>query len=175
MTSAQDTDGTIRSAFLDDDIVECIIDLPGQLFFNVQIPATLWFFNKDKSRWKNDRSNQVLFIDARRMGSSISSTQIEFSNEEIQRIGDTFEAWANGDYKDIDWYCKSVQRDEIKKKSDVLSPGRYIGTEAVIGDQPLPLNEVLPSLTLTIKEQLATSASLGKQIDEVLGKLSNDL
>jgi type I restriction enzyme M protein len=175
VTSAQDTDGTIRSAFLDDDIVECIIDLPGQLFFNVQIPATLWFFNKDKSHWKNDRSNQVLFIDARRMGSPISSTQIEFSNEEIQRIGDTFEAWANGDYKDIDWYCKSVHRDEIKKKSDVLAPGRYIGTEAIIGDQPLPLNEVLPSLTLTIKEQLATSASIGKQIDEVLGKLSNDL
>ena len=79
VTSAQDTDGTIRTKFLDDDVVECIIDLPGQLFFNVQIPATLWFFNKDKSRWKNNRKGQVLFIDARKMGTSISSTQIEFS------------------------------------------------------------------------------------------------
>jgi len=175
VTSAQDTDGTIRTALLDDDIVECIIDLPGQLFFNVQIPATLWFFNKDKSRWKNNRANQVLFIDARKMGTSISSTQIEFSTEEIQRIGNTFEAWANGNYEDVDWYCKSVHRDEINKKSDVLSPGRYIGTETLVGDQPLPLKEVLPSLSLSIKEQLATGASLGKQIDEVLGKLSSGL
>ena len=175
VTSAQDTDGIIRSAFLNDDIVECIIDLPGQLFFNVQIPATLWFFNKDKSRWKNDRTNQVLFIDARKMGSPISSTQIEFSEEEIQRIGDTFEAWANGDYEDIDWYCKSVHREDIKQKQDVLSPGRYIGTESLLGEQPLPLSEVLAPLTLEIKEQLAVSANLGAQIDEVLEKLSHDL
>jgi type I restriction enzyme M protein len=175
VTSAQDTDGTIRTAFLDDDVVECIIDLPGQLFFNVQIPATLWFFNKDKSRWKNNRKNQVLFIDARKMGTSISSTQIEFSPEEIKKIGDTFEAWANGKYEDIDWFCKSVKREDIARKGDVLSPGRHIGTEALIGDQPLPLKEVLPSLSLTIKEQLATSATLGKQINEVLGKLSNGL
>ncbi len=175
VTSAQDTDGTIRTALLDDDIIECIIDLPGQLFFNVQIPATLWFFNKDKSRWKNNRANQVLFIDARKMGTSISSTQIEFSTEEIQQIGNTFEAWANGDYVDVDWYCKSVHRDDIKKKSDVLSPGRHIGTETLVGDKPLPLKEVLPSLALKIKEQLATSASLGKQIEEVLGKLSSGI
>lgn len=175
VTSAQDTDGDIRTAFLDDDIVECIIDLPGQLFFNVQIPATLWFFNKDKSRWKNKRTDQVLFIDARKMGSPISSTQIEFSQEEIERIGKTFESWANGKYEDVDWYCKSVHRDDIKKKGDVLSPGRYIGTEAPIGDQQLPLKDVLPSLSLTIKEQLATSANLGRQIEDVLGKLSHGL
>jgi len=175
VTSDQDTDGKIRSAFLDDDIIECIIDLPGQLFFNVQIPATLWFFNKDKSKWKNDRNNQILMIDARKMGSPISSTQIEFSTEEIERIGNTFEAWANGKYEDIDWYCKSVSRDEIKKKGDVLSPGRYIGTEALLGDEPLSLKETLPALTTTINEQLATSASLGQQIQEVLRKLSNAL
>lgn len=175
VTSTQDTDGKIRSAFLDDDIVECIIDLPGRLFFNVQIPATLWFFNKKKSKWKNDRTNQVLFIDARKMGTPISTTQIEFSEEEIQKIGNTFDAWANGDYEDVDWYCKSVDREDIRKKGDVLSPGRYIGTETLIGNQPLPLNEVLPSLSLTLKEQLEMSAVLGKQIDEVLKKLSNGL
>ena len=100
---------------------------------------------------------------------------IWFSPEEIKKIGDTFEAWANGKYEDIDWFCKSVKREDIAKKGDVLSPGRHIGTEALIGDQPRPLKEVLPSLSLTIKEQLATSASLGKQINEVLGKLSNGL
>ena len=109
------------------------------------------------------------------MGTSISSTQIEFSTEEIQRIGNTFESWANGDYEDVDWYCKSVHRDDIRKKGDVLSPGRHIGTEALLGDQPLPLKDVLPSLSINIKEQLAISNSLGKQINEVLGKLSNGL
>jgi len=109
------------------------------------------------------------------MGSPISSTQIEFSQEEIERIGKTFESWANGKYEDVDWYCRSVHRDEIKKKGDVLSPGRYIGTEAPSGDQQLPLKDVLPSLSLTIKEQLATSANLGKQIEDVLGKLSHGL
>jgi type I restriction enzyme M protein len=175
LTSTQGGDDSIRKAFLDDDVIECIIDLPGQLFFNTPIPCSLWFFNKVKSKWKKKRDNQVLFIDARKMGTSISSTQIEFSNEEIERIGNTFEAWANGDYVDVDWYCKSVHRDDIRKKDDVLSPGRHIGTETLIGDQPLPLKEVLPSLSLSIKEQLATSASLGKQIDEVLGKLSRGL
>jgi type I restriction enzyme M protein len=175
VTSDQDTDGKIRSAFLDDDIIECIIDLPGQLFFNVQIPATLWFFNKDKSKWKNDRNNQILMIDARKLGTPISSTQIEFSTEEIERIGNTFEAWANGKYEDVDWYCKSVSRDEIKKKSNVLSPGRYIGTEALLGDEPLPLKESLPALTSTINKQLETSASLGEKIQEVLRNLSNGL
>jgi type I restriction enzyme M protein len=114
-------------------------------------------------------------IDARKMGTPISSTQIEFSIDEIERIGNTFESWANGNYEDVDWYCKSVTRDEIKQKGNVLSPGRYIGTEALIGDEPRPLKESLPSLSATINEQLATSASLGQQIQEVLRKLSNGL
>ena len=87
LTSSQGGDDLIRKAMLDDDIIECIVDLPGQLFFNVQIPSCLWFFNKDKRKWKNDRTNQVLFIDARKMGTPISRTQIEFSEEEIAKIG----------------------------------------------------------------------------------------
>ena len=90
LTSSQGGDDAIRKAFLDDDVIECIIDLPGQLFFNTQIPSSLWFFNKDKSKWKSDRSDQVLFIDARKLGTAISRTQIEFSDAEIARLSDTF-------------------------------------------------------------------------------------
>ena len=128
LTSTQGGDDGLRKAFLEDDIVECIIDLPGQLFHNTQIPVSLWFFNKDKSRWKNNREGQVLFIDARKMGSPISRTQIELTPLEINQIRETFESWANSDYEDVDWFCRSVDIGTILEKDFVLSPGRYIST-----------------------------------------------
>ena len=163
VSSAQDTDGDIRTAFLDDDIVECIIDMPGQLFFNVQIPCTLWFFNKDKSRWKNQRGNQVLFIDAGKLGSPISRNQIAFSDEDIHKIVSTFDAWADGEYEDIDWFCKTVDRETIRAKGDVLSPGRYIGTEVEEIDDGT-FEERMHTLTTTLGEQLLESQSLNEQI-----------
>jgi len=175
VTSAQDTDGTIRTAFLDDDVVECIIDLPGQLFFNVQIPATLWFFNKDKSRWKNNRKNQVLFIDARKMGAPISRTQIEFSPEEIKKIGDTFEAWANGEYKDIDGFCKSDSRTEISKNSDSLSPGRYIGTEDVESENEEDFTSRMQTLIAELSEQIDESHRLEALISKQIKGLGYEL
>jgi type I restriction enzyme M protein len=126
LTSSQGGDDLIRKGFLDDDLIECIIDMPGQLFFNVTIPSCLWFFNKDKSKRKANRSNQVLFIDARKLGTPISKNQIEFSDEEIRKISDTFDRWCSGDYKDIEGFCRSVTREEIRKNNDSLSPGRYI-------------------------------------------------
>jgi type I restriction enzyme M protein len=164
LTSSQGGDDKIRTAFLDDDVIECIIDLPGQLFFNTQIPSCLWFFNKDKSKWKNKRDGQVLFIDARKMGNSISNTQIEFSSEEIQRIGDTFRAWCDGNYEDVDGFCKSSTRDEISKNSDPLSPGRYIGTEEVDSESDEDFNTRMMSLSEQLSEQLAKSRSLEELI-----------
>jgi type I restriction enzyme M protein len=175
VTSAQDTDGTLRTAFLDDDVVECIIDLPGQLFFNVQIPATLWFFNKDKSRWKNNRKNQVLFIDARKMGAPISRTQIEFSPEEIRKIGETFEAWANGEYKDVDGFCKSDSRAEIAKNGDSLSPGRYIGTEDVESENEEDFTSRMQTLIFQLSEQIDESHELEELISKQLKGLGYDI
>lgn len=163
VTSSQDTDGTIRSAFLDDDVVECIVDMPGQLFFNVQIPCTLWFFNKDKTRWKNGRQNQVLFIDARKLGYPISRNQIAFSDGDIQKIAQTFNAWTSGDYRDIDWFCKSVDREAIRAKGDVLAPGRYIGTEVEEVDDGT-FEERMRSLTSKLSQQMREELVL---IDEI--------
>jgi type I restriction enzyme M protein len=174
VTSTQDTDGIIRTAFLDDDIVECIIDLPGQLFFNVQIPATLWFFNKDKSRWKNNRKNQVLFIDARKMGASISRTQIEFSPNEIKKIGDTFEAWANGRYEDIDGFCRSEIRKEIAKNNDSLSPGRYIGTEDIESENDEDFATRIQILATELSEQFKESHRLEADLSKQLKGLGYD-
>jgi type I restriction enzyme M protein len=149
---------------LDDDVIECIIDLPGQLFFNTQIPSSLWFFNKDKSKWKNKRDGQVLFIDARKMGTAISRTQIEFSDEEVQRIGDTFRAWCSGEYEDIDGFCKSASREEIIKNGDSLSPGRYIGTEEVELENDEDFNTRMIALTTQLSNQLVESRRLEEQI-----------
>jgi type I restriction enzyme M protein len=175
LTSSQGGDDKIRTAFLDDDVIECVIDLPGQLFFNTQIPSCLWFFNKDKSKWKSKRDGQVLFIDARKMGTPISRTQIEFSEEEIQRIGDTFRAWCNGTYEDIDGFCKSALRDDIAKNGDSLSPGRYIGTEEVESESDEEFSSRMLALTSRLSEQLAESRRLEVLITLQLKGLGYDI
>lgn len=168
LTSSQGGDDAIRKAFLDDDVIECIIDLPKQLFFNVTIPASLWFFNKDKSKWKNKRQNQVLFIDARKFGTPISKTQIEFSEEEISKIADTFNNWCNGKYEDVDGFCKSVIREEIAKNGDSLSPGRYIGTEEVESENDEDFATRMQELTQQLTEQLKESHRLEELIAKQL-------
>jgi type I restriction enzyme M protein len=164
LTSSQGGDDSIRQAFLDDDVIECIIDLPGQLFFNTPIPCSLWFFNKDKSKWKNNRNNQVLFIDARKLGSAISRTQIEFSEAEVARIADTFNKWCDGNYEDVDGFCKSVTRDEIAMNDDSLSPGRFIGTEDVESESDEDFAARMQALTTQLTEQLEESHRLEAEI-----------
>jgi type I restriction enzyme M protein len=175
LTSAQGGDDAIRSAFLDDDVIECIVDLPSQLFFNTQIPCTLWFFNKDKSKWKTNRENQVLFIDARKLGTAISRNQIEFSDKEIQRISDTFKSWCSGKYEDVDGFCKTVTREEISKNDDSLSPGRYIGTEEVDSESDEDFNTRIMSLTSQLSEQLTESRRLEELISKQLKGLGYEI
>jgi type I restriction enzyme M protein len=171
LTSSQGGDDLIRKAMLDDDVIECIVDLPGQLFFNVQIPSCLWFFNKDKSKWKNDRANQVLFIDARKLGSPVSRTQIEFSDAEIAKIAETFNAWSNGDYEDVDGFCKSVLRSDIALNNESLSAGRYIGTETIVSEDDEGFSTRMEVLTTLLEKQFSESRALEVQISENLKKL----
>ena len=175
LTSSQGGDDAIRKAFLDDDVIECIIDLPGQLFFNTQIPCTLWFFNKDKSKWKSNRDNQVLFIDARKLGTAISRTQIEFSDTEIARLSDTFNNWCSGKYEDIDGFCKSVTRDGIGKNGDSLSPGRYIGTEEVESENDEDFQTRMETITALLSLQLKESHRLEVLISKQLKGLGYDI
>jgi len=173
LTSNQGGDDIIRSAMLDDDVVECIIDLPGQLFFNVQIPSCLWFFNNDKANWKNNRSGQILFIDARKLGAPISRTQIEFSDSEIGKIAETFERWANGDYRDIEGFCRSVSRTEIANHGNALSPGRYIGSDELEQESQEEFGARIQELTIELSRQFQESEELESRIKKVLGSLSN--
>ena len=109
------------------------------------------------------------------MGTAISRTQIEFSDEEIERIGDTFRAWCDGDYEDVDGFCRSASRDEIAKNSDSLSPGRYIGTEEVESESDEDFNTRMTSLTGQLSEQFAESRRLEESISRQLKGLGYDI
>lgn len=171
MSSSQNSEGDIRRAMVEADKVEVMVAMPGQLFFNTQIPACLWFLVKQKSK----RQGEVLFIDARKLGTMISRVQIEFSDGDIQRIGDTVHAWRGdgetvAEYADVAGFCRSVSLAEIAEHGHVLTPGRYVGAEAVEDDDEVFVEKML-RLTETLGEQMAKGAELDGLIRQRLGGL----
>ena len=168
MSSSQNSEGQIRGAMVDADVVEVMVALPGQLFFNTQIPACLWFLVKQKP----NRKGQVLFIDARKLGSMISRVQAEFTDEVISQIESTVAAWRGegGEYQDIAGYCRSVSLAEIAQHGHVLTPGRYVGAEEVEDDDE-DFAVKMQQLTEKLGEQMAKGAELDALIRQKLGGL----
>ncbi|MCL4740152.1 MAG: type I restriction-modification system subunit M [Burkholderiaceae bacterium] len=170
MSSSQNNEGQIRAAMVDADVVEVMIALPGQLFFNTQIPACLWFLVKDKRQ----RRGEVLFIDARKLATMISRVQCELKDEVIERIAGTVAAWRGdagaGEYADVAGYCRSVKLSEIAEHGHVLTPGRYVGAEAVEGDGE-GFEARMQALTEKLGEQMAKGAELDVVIRQKLGGL----
>lgn len=175
MSSSQNNEGVIRAAMVDADVVEVMVALPGQLFFNTQIPACLWFLAKRKPA---ARKGQVLFIDARKLGRMISRVQSELADEEIARIAGTVAAWRGeaaagevvGDYADVPGFCRSVPLAEIAQHGHVLTPGRYVGAEAVEDDDEA-FAEKMTRLSERLGEQMAKGAELDAVIRAKLGGL----
>ena len=174
MSSSQNSEGDIRRAMVDADVVEVMVALPGQLFFNTQIPACLWFL----TRQKTSRQGEVLFIDARKLGSMISRVQAELGDEIIERIGHTVALWRgrpekmaeNEIYADIPGYCRSVKLAEITQHGHVLTPGRYVGAEEVEDDDEA-FADKMQKLTEKLGEQMAKGAELDQLIRQKLGGL----
>ncbi len=181
MSSSQNSEGDIRRAMVEGDVVEVMIALPGQLFFNTQIPACLWFLAKQKTT----RQGEVLFIDARKLGSMISRVQTEFTDEVIERIANTVEAWRGEEavgrvspigrnptntYQNIPGYCRSVKLAEIAEHGHVLTPGRYVGAEEVEDDDEAFAEKML-KLTEKLGEQMAKGTELDSLIRQKLGGL----
>ena len=170
MSSSQNNEGVIRAAMVDADVVEVMVALPGQLFFNTQIPACLWFLVKKKAQ----RKGEVLFIDARKLATMISRVQSELTDEVIERIGATVAAWrgedGTGEYQDVAGYCRSVPLAEIAQHGHVLTPGRYVGAEAVEDDDE-DFNTRMQQLTEKLGEQMAKGAELDALIRQKLGGL----
>ena len=170
MSSFQSGEGEIRKKIIEDDLVDCIIALPGQLFRSTQIPACLWFLR----RGRRQRKGETLFIDARKLGYMADRTHRDLSEDDIARIADTYHAWRGdkeaGDYADIPGFCKSAALEEIRHHGHVLTPGRYVGA-APQEDDGEPFQDKMARLADQWREQQAEAARLDAAIAENLEKL----
>lgn len=180
MSSQQSGEGDIRKAMIEAGAVDCMVALPGQLFYSTQIPACLWILARDRSNGlvKNsklrDRRDEILFIDARSMGVLVDRTRRELTNDEIAKIAATYHAWRGeqdaGDYADVPGYCRSASLGEVRKHGHVLTPGRYVGAVAQEDDGE-PFSEKMQRLSVQWREQQAEAKKLDALIEATLSEL----
>ena len=180
MSSGQSGEGEIRKNLIEADLVDCMVALPGQLFYSTQIPACLWFLARDRKDGKfRNRRGEVLFIDARKLGRMVDRTHRELTDEDLTRIANTYHAWRSklplplgegrgegeGEkpYADIPGFCKSATLEEVRKHDHVLTPGRYVGAEAQEEDEE-PFEDKMKRLTAQLREQQVEAGNLDKAI-----------
>jgi type I restriction enzyme M protein len=180
MSSKQSGEGAIRAALVEADLVACMVALPPQLFRTTQIPACLWFFTKDKTPQGGaaltDRRGEVLFIDARSLGTMANRTERVLTDEELARIAGTYHAWrgtktATASYEDVPGFCYSASLDEIRTHDHVLTPGRYVGTAAVDDTDAEPTADKIARLTKELYAHFEESARLEQAVREGLERL----
>jgi type I restriction enzyme M protein len=172
LTSNTSSEGGIRRRLVEADVIDCIVALPGQLFFTTGIPVCLWFVDRNKaSSGERDRRGETLFVDARSMGSKISRTQIELPDEELARITNAYHAWrgqpAAGDYADEPGYCKVATLVEIAAAGFALTPGRYVGAAAVEEDEGA-FEERMAVVVEQLREGFAESERLTAEVKRAL-------
>ena len=169
MSSQQSGEGEIRKNLIEAELVDCMVALPGQLFYSTQIPVCLWFLRRGRRR-----QGEILFIDARKLGRMVDRTHRELTDEDIARIADTYHAWRTGDegdgYADVPGFCKSASLDEVRKHGHVLTPGRYVGVEPQEDDGE-PFEDKMNRLVAELREQQAEGARLDAAIAENLTAL----
>jgi type I restriction enzyme M protein len=168
MSSNTSGEGEIREAIIDADLVDCMVALPGQLFYATQIPVCLWFLARNKKNGRfRDRRGETLFIDARKMGTLVDRVHRELSDEDVAKIAVTYHAW-RGDkdadkYVDVPGFCKSATLDEIRKRGNVLTPSRYVEAKAVEDDGE-PFDDKMKRLADILRQQLENT----EQMDAVI-------
>lgn len=180
MSSQQSGEGDIRQAMIEAGVIDCMVALPGQLFYSTQIPACLWILAKDRSNGlvKNsklrDRRGEILFIDARNMGALVDRTRRELHDEDVAKIAATYHAWRGeadaGPYVDIPGFCKAASLDDVRKHGHVLTPGRYVGAAAQEEDGE-PFEQKMQRLAAQWREQQAQAAKLDAAIEHNLKAL----
>ena len=175
MSSNQSGEGEIRQKMIEADLVDCMVALPGQLFYSTQIPVCLWFLTRNKKNGRfRDRRGETLFIDARKMGTLTDRVHRELTNEDIAKIAGTYHAWRGdqgaGEYTDVAGFCKAAKLDEIQKHGYVLTPGRFVGAEAVEDDGE-PFEEKMARLAAALRTQQAQAARLDAAIAANLKEL----
>ena len=177
MSSNTNNEGEIRKKLIEDDYVECMVALPGQLFTNTQIPACIWFLTRDKrnglalNKTKRDRRGEFLFIDARQLGYMKDRVLRDFTVDDIKKVADTFHAWQLGEgYEDVAGFCYSASLDDIRKHEHVLTPGRYVGAEEQEDDREA-FADKMARLTTQLADQFSESAKLENEIKKNLAGL----
>jgi type I restriction enzyme M protein len=190
MSSNQSGEGEIRKALIEADLVDCMVALPGQLFYSTQIPVCLWFLTRNKNDGKKrDRRKETLFIDARKMGALIDRVHRELTDTDLEKIVSTYHSWRRDDlpqrrgerggestetqnlsasaplreYSDVPGFCKSATTAEIAAHGHVLTPGRYVGAEEIEEDGE-PFEEKMPRFIAELNSQFAESARLEQAI-----------
>lgn len=176
MSSNQSGEGEIRKAIIEADLVDCMVALPGQLFYSTQIPVCLWFLARNKKNGRfRDRRGEVLFINARELGTMADRVRRELTDADIAKIAGTYHAWRGdagaGEYADVAGFCRRATLDDIQKNGYVLTPGRYVGAEEV-EENGEPFAEKMQRLSAILGKQRAEAAKLDAAISrnlEVLG------
>lgn len=174
MSSNQSGEGEIRKNIIEADLVDCMVAMPGQLFYSTQIPVCLWFITRDKKNGRfRDRRGETLFIDARKLGTMIDRVHRDLTDEDICKIADTYHAWRGDtgayrdtplpEYCDIPGFCKAATIEDIRQHNHILTPGRYVGA-AEVEDDGEPFEEKMERLTAELREQTEQSARLDELI-----------
>lgn len=165
LSSTTSGEGKIRQAIVEDDLVECIVALPTQLFYTTGIPVCLWFLNRAKKQ-----KGKTLFIDAREMGTMVSRKLRELTDEDIDLIADTFTKFEKGTLEDEKGFCKVSDLEEIKKHDFILTPGRYVGFKPE-EDDGIPFEEKMKTLTSELDELFKESNDLEVKIRQSLKEI----
>ncbi|MEM7028192.1 MAG: class I SAM-dependent DNA methyltransferase [Chloroflexota bacterium] len=173
LSSNTGSEGDIRQKLVEADLVDCIVMLPTQLFYNTGIPACLWFVSRYRNGNKNrDRHGEILFVDASELGYMVNRRNRAFEDEDISKVTETYHEWMkkDGQYEDVKGFCKSATLAEVKKHKYVLTPGRYVGIPDE-DDDGVPFEEKMAALTAELSEQMQESVQLDAEIKEQLAKV----
>lgn len=177
LSSNTSNEGEIRKNILKADLIDCILMLPKQLFYNTGIPACVWFVSRNKKDGVHrDRSKEVLFIDASELGYMKDRTHREFTEEDIKKISGTYHEWKKKDnqYQDVKGYCKSASLEDIEKNNWVLTPGRYVGIEDEV-DDGIPFEVKMNKLVKELKLEMDEGKVLDEKIKESLKEVGFDM
>ena len=169
LSSQSGGEGEIRKKIIEDDLIEGIIAMPPQLFYSVTIPATLWFISKGKKQ-----KGKTVFIDARKMGHMVDRKHRDFTEEDIQKLANTFEAFQNGTLEDEKGFCSVATIQDIAKQDYVLTPGRYVGIEEQVDDGE-PFEEKMTRLTSELSDMFERSHELEDEIRRKLGAIGYEI
>ncbi|MGW8184934.1 MAG: class I SAM-dependent DNA methyltransferase [Candidatus Moraniibacteriota bacterium] len=177
LSSNTSNEGEIRKNLIENDLVDCIVALPKQLFYNTGIPACIWFISRKRSgNGDRKRTGEILFIDASEVGYMEDRTHRAFREEDIAKISETYHQWRkeNGNYENTKGFCKSANIEEITKHNFVLTPGRYVGIPEEI-DDGIPFADKMGKLTAELKGQMEKEKELNDEIKKQLGKIGLSL